>query len=65
VGGGQGTLEEARLAAAEAIAYALEGEAAPRDDERTVPRRRRRLTYPASTSEQTASARWTSGGLIP
>ena len=33
VGGGQDTLDEARLAAAEAIAYALEGNAQPRDDE--------------------------------
>ncbi len=35
VGGGQETLEEARLAAAEAIAYALEGQPAPREDEQT------------------------------
>jgi hypothetical protein len=35
VGGGQPTLDEARRAAAEAIAYALEGESAPRDDEQT------------------------------
>jgi hypothetical protein len=35
VGGGQDTLDEARAAAAEAIAYALEGQSAPRDDEQT------------------------------
>jgi hypothetical protein len=35
VGGGQESLEEARLAAAEAIAYALEGAPAPRDEEQT------------------------------
>ena len=35
VGGGQGTLDEARVAAAEAIAYALEGQSLPRDDEQT------------------------------
>ena len=35
VGGGQDTLDEARLAAAEAIAYALETAPMPRDDERT------------------------------
>ena len=35
VGGGQATLDEARLAAAEAIAYALESEPMPRDDEQT------------------------------
>ena len=35
VGGGQDTLEEARLAAAEAIAYALQYETPSRDDERT------------------------------
>jgi hypothetical protein len=35
VGGGQETLDEARVAAAEAIAYALEGESSVTDDERT------------------------------
>jgi predicted RNase H-like HicB family nuclease len=35
VGGGQETLEEARQAAAEAIAYALDGSPMPRDDEQT------------------------------
>jgi hypothetical protein len=35
VGGGQATLEEARQAAAEAIAYALESEPMPRDHEQT------------------------------
>lgn len=35
VGGGQATLEEARQAAAEAIAYALDVPAAARDDEQT------------------------------
>jgi predicted RNase H-like HicB family nuclease len=35
VGGGQDTLDEARQAAAEAIAYALEGQPATRDDGRT------------------------------
>jgi hypothetical protein len=35
VGGGQETLEEARAAAAEAIAYALEGRSTAREDEQT------------------------------
>jgi len=35
VGGGQETLDEARTAAAEAIAYALEGQSSARDDEQT------------------------------
>jgi len=36
VGGGQATLEEARQAAAEAIAYALEGQSDEADDEDQV-----------------------------